>query len=182
MNIYNYSVLNRDGRTYTSMNVYKDKVLLIVNTATGCGFTGQYEDLQKLYNKYVNKGFEILDFPCNQFGHQSPGSNDEINQFCTINFSTTFPRFAKIDVNGTNAIPLFKHLVQEKGFSGFKSGTGAAALLHSHLSSLNPDYDKTPDIKWNFTKFLIGRDGNVIARFEPDELMKNVAEAIEKVL
>ena len=99
MNIYNYSVLNRDGRSYTSMNVFKDKVLLIVNTATKCGFTPQYDDLQKLYDRYRDRGFEILDFPCNQFCHQAPGSSEEINQFCSLNYSTAFPRFAKVDVN-----------------------------------------------------------------------------------
>ena len=182
MNIYNYSVLNRDGRSYTSMNVFKDKVLLIVNTATKCGFTPQYDDLQKLYDRYRDRGFEILDFPCNQFGHQAPGSSEEINQFCSLNYSTAFPRFAKVDVNGINAIPLFRHLVQEKGFAGFNSGTEAAALLHSHISAINPDYAATPDIKWNFTKFLIGRDGNVVARFEPDENFESIATAIEKLL
>ncbi|MBQ8708643.1 MAG: glutathione peroxidase [Succinivibrionaceae bacterium] len=182
MDIYNYSILNRDGKTSTSMNSFKGKVLLIVNTATGCGFTPQYQGLEAMYQKFRDRGFEVLDFPCNQFGHQAPGTNTEINDFCTLNYSTTFPRFAKVDVNGANAIPLFKKLVMEKGFAGFDKTTETGAMMHKHLSSLSPDYESTPDIKWNFTKFLIGRDGNVIARFEPTDDMARVEEAVEKVL
>ena len=140
MNIYDFTVKAQDGKD-VSLSEYKGKVLLIVNTATECGFTPQYEDLQKLYDEFHDKGFDILDFPCDQFGHQAPGTNEEIVQFCTINYHTTFQTFGKIDVNGPNADPLFDYLKsQTKGMLG-------------------------ANIKWNFTKFLVDRDGNVVDRF-----------------
>ncbi len=182
MSIYNYIVTNKDGVNKTSLSVYKDQVLLIVNTATGCGFTPQYKQLEELYQKYRDKGFQILDFPCNQFGHQAPGSNDEINQFCTLNYNTSFPRFGKIDVNGMNAIPLFKHLTMEKGFKGFDLNTELGLKLHGFLKSTDENYEKRPDIKWNFTKFLIGRDGQVIDRFEPTCDFAIIEKAIEAAL
>ena len=142
MKIYDFKVRNAKG-VVVPMTEYQGKVLLIVNTATGCGFTPQYAGLQKLYDQYRDKGLEILDFPCNQFGHQAPGTEEEIQEFCTLKYKTTFPLFAKIDVNGTNADPLFRFLKKQKG--GFPGN----------------------DIKWSFTKFLESRDGTVIERYAP---------------
>ena len=144
MSFYDYTVKGRMGED-VSLSDYKGKVLLVVNTATGCGFTPQYAGLQKLYDTYRDRGFEILDFPCNQFAGQAPGTIEEIQSFCTLNYGTTFPRFAKIDVNGRNASDLFKFLKKQKG-----SALGSS-------------------IKWNFTKFLIDRGGNVVKRFAPTD-------------
>ena len=157
MTIYDYTVKGRAGED-VSLSTYKDKVLLVVNTATGCGFTPQYEGLQKLYDKYKEKGFEILDFPCNQFANQAPGSIEEIQSFCTLNYGTTFPRFAKIDVNGKNASDLYKFLKKEK-----KSALGSS-------------------IKWNFTKFLIDREGNVVKRFAPTDTPESIEADIVALL
>jgi glutathione peroxidase len=157
MNIYDFTAKDIKEQN-VSLNCFKGKVLLIVNTATGCGFTPQYTGLQKLYDGYQGKGFEILDFPCNQFGHQAPGTEDEINNFCTLNYHTTFPRFAKIEVNGENEHPLYKYLKsQQKGIV-------------------------TANIKWNFTKFLIDRKGNIIRRFAPTEKPEKLTNEIEKLL
>ena len=159
MAIYDYSVKARDGSDVSLKN-YEGKVLLIVNTATGCGFTPQYTGLQELYTKYQNDGFEILDFPCNQFAGQAPGSDEEIHTFCTGRFGITFPQFAKIDVNGKNEAPLYTFLKKEK-----KGTIGS-------------------NIKWNFTKFLVGKDGTVLARFaptdKPEKLESFVKEALGK--
>ena len=157
MKIYDFTVKGRAGED-VSLADYKGKVLLVVNTATGCGFTPQYEGLQKLYDSHQDKGFEILDFPCNQFANQAPGTNDEIQSFCTLNYGTTFPRFAKIDVNGKNASDLFKFLKKEKG-----SVLGAS-------------------IKWNFTKFLIDREGNVVKRFAPTDTPESIESDILALL
>lgn len=157
MSLYDISVKDRAGAD-VSLSDYKGKVLLIVNTATGCGFTPQYEGLQKLYDAHKDKGFEILDFPCNQFANQAPGNIDEIQSFCTLNYGTTFPRFAKIDVNGKNASDLFKFLKKEK-----KSMLGSS-------------------IKWNFTKFLVDRSGNVVARFAPTDTPESIEKDILALL
>ena len=157
MNIYDFKVLNAKG-VEVPMTEYQGKVLLIVNTATGCGFTPQYEGLQKLYDKYKDKGLEILDFPCNQFGHQAPGTEEEIQEFCTLKYKTTFPLFAKIDVNGKDAAPLFTFLKNQKG--GFLGD----------------------DIKWNFTKFLVTRDGKVIERYAPVTKPEKIENDILKLL
>ena len=157
MKIYDFTVKGRAGED-VSLADYKGKVLLVVNTATGCGFTPQYEGLQKLYDSHQDKGFEILDFPCNQFANQAPGTNDEIQSFCTLNYGTTFPRFAKIDVNGKNASDLFRFLKKEKG-----------GLLGS-------------SIKWNFTKFLIDREGNVAKRFAPTDTPESIESDILALL
>ncbi|HHX60930.1 MAG TPA: glutathione peroxidase [Epulopiscium sp.] len=158
MSIYDLTVKDIKGEDVNLEN-YKEKVLLIVNTATGCGFTPQYEGLQKLYEQYKEKGFEILDFPCNQFGSQAPGSGAEINSFCKLNYGTTFPRFEKVDVNGENESPLYTFLKEEKG------GTLGAK------------------IKWNFTKFLVDKDGNVVKRYAPthtpDKLEKDIIELLK---
>lgn len=157
MKIYDFKVRNAKGEE-VPMTEFKGKVLLIVNTATGCGFTPQYEGMQKLYEKYRDKGLEILDFPCNQFGHQAPGTDEEIQEFCTLKYNTTFPLFSKIDVNGKNADPLFVYLkAQQGGFLG-------------------------DDIKWNFTKFLVSRDGTVVGRYAPVTKPEKIEEDILKLL
>lgn len=153
MSIYDFTVKNAKG-VDVPMADFKGKVLLIVNTATDCGFTPQYEGLQGLYLKYRDKGFEILDFPCNQFGKQAPGTEAEIQSFCTLKYRTTFPLFAKVDVNGENQAPLFEYLKNQKG-----------GVLGK-------------DIKWNFTKFLVSRDGNVVKRYgsivKPEKIEKDI--------
>ena len=179
MNVYDFSVIARDG-SEVSLADYRDKVLLIVNTATGCGFTPQYDELQNLYDKYKDKGFEILDFPCNQFGEQAPGSDEEIHSFCTVRFGTEFPQFAKIEVNGENAIPLYKWLTSETTFSGFGKSP-MALVMNGMAKKMDKDYKNNGNIKWNFTKFLIGRDGNIVERFEPTN-MKNLEDKIKEIL
>ena len=181
MGIYDYIVKDAEGND-VSLGDYKGKVLLIVNTATGCGFTPQYDDLQDMYEKYQEAGLEILDFPCNQFGNQAPGTDEEIVSFCDSRYGITFPHFAKVDVNGENALPLFKFLQNEKGFEGFDANHPLAAIIESMLSRTNPKFYEHPDIKWNFTKFLIDREGNVVARFEPTEDMAIVEEKVCELL
>lgn len=143
-------------------------MVLVVNTATQCGFTPQYDDLQDIYEKYQSAGLEILDFPCNQFGNQAPGTNEEIVSFCDAKFGITFRHYAKIEVNGENEHPLYKFLKEQKGFAGFDKENPLAMMLQSRLERLQPDFMTSSDIKWNFTKFLIDRDGNVVERFEAD--------------
>lgn len=159
MNIYDFLVKDKDGNE-VSMEKYRGKILLIVNTATGCGFTPQYDGLQDLYEKYQQQGFEILDFPCNQFGNQAPGTEEEIEDFCNSRYGTTFQMFAKIEVNGDNADPLFTYLKSKKN-----------GILGN-------------DVKWNFTKFLVDRDGNVIERFapviKPEKIDKKIFELIQE--
>lgn len=155
--IYDYEVLKRDGSKF-SLGKLKGKVLLIVNTATGCGFTPQYEGLEMLYEKYHDKGLEILDFPCDQFGHQAPGSNDEIHAFCTSKYNTKFDQFAKIEVNGKNENALYTYLKKEKG-----------GIIGNN-------------IKWNFTKFLVDRNGKVIKRYDPTKEPASIESDIIKLL
>ncbi len=157
MGIYDHKVKAMDG-SEVSMDGYRGKVLLIVNTATGCGFTPQYDGLQDLYEKYQTKGFEILDFPCNQFLGQAPGTEDEIHSFCTGRYGITFPQFAKIEVNGKNASPLYTYL---KSQMGGKFGSA---------------------IKWNFTKFLVSKDGTVLKRFAPTDAPEKIDQFVEKAL
>lgn len=154
---YDYKVKNISGEE-VSMSDYNGKVVLIVNTASKCGFTKQYEGLEELYEKYKDQGFVILGFPCNQFGAQEPGGNEEIKNFCTSTFSVTFPMMSKIDVNGDDADPLYKFLKKEKG-----------GILGD-------------DIKWNFTKFLIDREGNVVDRFASQKTPKALEKEVEKLL
>ncbi|MBD5520236.1 MAG: glutathione peroxidase [Lachnospiraceae bacterium] len=157
MNIYDYSVKAQDG-SEVSLADYQGKVLLIVNTATGCGFTPQYDGLQDLYEKYQSQGLEILDFPCNQFGHQAPGSDEEITDFCQSRYGVTFRQFKKINVNGDGEEPLYTFLKsQKKGVMG-------------------------NNIKWNFTKFLVDRKGNVVERFAPTVTPEKIEEQIKKLL
>lgn len=180
MNAYDFTVAAQDG-SQVSLSDYRGKVLLIVNTATECGFTPQYKELQELYDAYHGEGLEILDFPCNQFGAQAPGSDEEIHTFCTGRFGVTFPQFSKVDVNGENAIPLFQWLVENTRFAGFgKSPMGLA--MSGVLKKIDKDYKETNTVKWNFTKFLIGKDGEIIARFEPTVSMKTVADAVKAAL
>lgn len=171
--IYDYTVKDDAGND-VSLSTYKGKVLLIVNTATKCGFTPQYKDLQALYEKYRTQGLEILDFPCNQFGSQAPGTIQEIHQFCTANFAIQFPQFDKIDVNGPNESPLYTYLKSQKGFGGFDLNDQTGSMLDKMFSKNDPDYAKNPSIKWNFTKFLVSRDGKVLKRYEPSDKMANV--------
>ena len=180
-NIYDIKVKDDAGKD-VSLSDYKGKVLLIVNTATRCGFTPQYKELEALYEKYRAEGLEILDFPCNQFGQQAPGSIEEIHQFCTANFAIQFPQFDKIDVNGANESPLFTYLKARKGFSGFDTTDQTGKFMDNMLRKQEADYDKKPDIKWNFTKFLVDKKGMVVARFEPTEKIENIAEKIEELL
>lgn len=180
MGIYEFKVKAQDG-SEVSIADYKGKVILIVNTATGCGFTPQYDELQNLYDAHQKDGLEILDFPCNQFGEQAPGSNEEIHSFCTGRFGITFPQFAKIDVNGANAIPLYQWLVENSKFDGFGMSPMGVAMS-GVLKKIDKDYRKSNTVKWNFTKFLINRDGQVVARFEPTISMKAVKEKVEEML
>ena len=178
---YDIKVTNDAGQE-VSLGDYRGQVLLIVNTATRCGFTPQYEELKALYEKYHAAGLEILDFPCNQFGQQAPGTISEIHQFCTANFNIQFPQFDKIDVNGPNASPLFTFLKAQQGFGGFDSADERGKFMDQMLRRQDADYDKKADIKWNFTKFLVSRDGRVVRRFEPTDKMSNVEMAIEAEL
>ena len=171
--IYDISVKDDLGND-VSLADYKGKVLLIVNTATRCGFTPQYDELEALYEKYHAQGFEILDFPCNQFGEQAPGTIEEIHQFCTMNFNIKFPQFDKIDVNGANESPLFTYLKAQKCFGGFDLNDQRGKFMDEMLRKQDADYDKKSDIKWNFTKFLVSRDGRVVKRYEPTDKMTDV--------
>lgn len=175
--IYDYLVKDINGDS-VSMETYKGKVLLIVNTATGCGFTPQYEGLQKLYDKYKDSGFEILDFPSNQFFEQAPGTNEEISNFCKLTYGTTFKTFAKIDVNGENSDQLYVFLKKEAPIA---SEDDASKGLYNLLSEkgFNTSGD---DIKWNFTKFLVSKEGKVIARFAPTYEPEKIADQIEKLI
>jgi glutathione peroxidase len=157
MTIYDFQVKKANGEEI-SLSQYQGKVLLIVNTASKCGFTPQYKGLEALYQRFHEKGFEVLGFPCDQFAHQEPGSDAEIQTFCQMNYGVQFPVFAKLEVNGSNAHPLYRFLKKQKG--GFLGGV----------------------IKWNFTKFLIDREGNVVERFEPNAEPETFASAIEKLL
>ena len=156
-------------------------MLLIVNTATGCGFTPHYDPLEAMYAEYRDKGFEILDFPCNQFADQAPGTDEEIHEFCTVKFGTEFPQFAKIDVNGETADPLFAYLASEKPFKGFGKGLKNAAL-GKFAAANNKKYGDKTYIGWNFTKFLVDREGRVVERFEPTVDMIEVKAAVAAAL
>ena len=177
--IYDIQVKDDAGQD-VSLSDYKGKVLLIVNTATRCGFTPQYNELEALYEKYHGEGLEILDFPCNQFGEQAPGTIEEIHQFCTANFDIKFPQFDKIDVNGPDESPLFAFLKAQQGFGGFDLNDQKGKMMDQMMRRGDADYDKKPDIKWNFTKFLVTRDGRVVKRYEPTDKMSAVEADIQK--
>ncbi|MBQ8062016.1 MAG: glutathione peroxidase [Bacteroidales bacterium] len=178
--VYDFKVKDMDGKE-VSLSDYKGKVLLIVNTATKCGFTPQYEELQALYDKFKDKGLVILDFPCNQFGGQAPGDIASIHEFCTSKYNTTFPQFDKIDVNGENESPLFAYLKSKQGFKGFGNGQ-QAKFMDEMMKKQDPDYASKPDVKWNFTKFLVDSKGEVVARFEPTVSMNFVSTVVSSKL
>lgn len=180
MSIYDYSVTNRQGEE-VSLKQFKGKVLLIVNTATGCGFTPQYKDLEEIYEKYHDRGLEILDIPCNQFAGQTPGTDEEVHDFCTLKYNTKFDQMHKSDVNGENELPLYTYLKSRQGFKGFGKGVKAVAMS-AMLKKIDSDYKNNPQIKWNFTKFLVSRTGEVTARFEPTNDMKEVDAAVAALL
>ena len=180
MSVYDYSVTTPKGEEISLKN-FEGKVMVIVNTATGCGFTPQYKDLEELYEADHDKGLEIIDVPCNQFAGQTPGTDEEIHEFCTLKYNTQFPQMKKSDVNGENQLPLFAYLKSQKGFEGF--GRGAKALaMSAMLKTIDKDYKNNPNIKWNFTKFVVDRQGNVVARFEPTADMKDLKACVEKLL
>ncbi len=180
MNFYDYSVMNAKGEE-VSMKEYEGKVVLVVNTATGCGFTPHYKDLEEMYEALHDKGLEILDIPCNQFAGQTPGTDEEIHEFCTLHYNTQFPQMKKSEVNGPGQLPLYGFLKEQKGFDGF--GIGPVALAMSAMMlKIDKDYKNNPDIKWNFTKFVVDRSGNVAARFEPTASMKEVRKFVESML
>lgn len=179
--IYDFEVMAQ-GNKPVKLDEYKCKVLLVVNTASKCGFTPQYADLEAINKRFADRDFAILDFPCNQFGNQSPESDAETTQFCQLNYGTTFPQFKKIEVNGENEAPLYTWLKAQKGFAGFDKDHKLTPILDKLLGEADPDYATKSDIKWNFTKFLIDRNGKVVARFEPTTDMAVVANAIEALL
>lgn len=180
-NIYGFTARGQGGREIP-MTEYEGKVVLIVNTATHCGFTPQYTALQQLYDKYRDQGLVILDFPCNQFGEQAPGNIQEINNFCSANFSTTFQRFDKVMVNGSNATPLFTYLKKKLPFKGFDLNTEMGRAMHTMLLRQDTNYARSSDIKWNFTKFFCNRKGKPVMRFEPTADMAEVEAAIVSLL
>ena len=180
MGFYDLSVTNVNGEE-VKMSDYKGKVVMVVNTATGCGFTPHYEPMEAMYEKYHDAGFEIIDVPCNQFAGQTPGTDEEIHEFCTLKYNTQFPQMKKSDVNGENAIELFKFLKEQKGFEGFGKGPKALAM-GVMLKKIDKDYKNNSEIKWNFTKFVINRKGEVVARFEPTADMNKVEKFVEQLI
>ncbi|MBO6000480.1 MAG: glutathione peroxidase [Spirochaetales bacterium] len=180
MSIYDYTVTKTDG-SELSLSDYKGKVMLIVNTATGCGFTPHYEPIEKMYEDFHDKGLEVIDVPCNQFAGQTPGTDEEIHEFCTLKYKTQFPQMKKSNVNGPDAIPLFKYLKSQKGFEGFGKGPKALAM-NMLLKKIDKDFKNNPEIKWNFTKFVVNRKGDVVARFEPTASMNDVRACVEALI
>jgi glutathione peroxidase len=179
--IYDYEVTTGTGESL-SLADYKGKVILVVNTATGCGFTPQYEPIEQLYKDYHDKGLEILDIPCNQFGGQAPGSDEEINAVCSLRFKTLFPRMTKSEVNGPNQLPLYEYLKSEKGFTDFDPEHPITPILVKIFDESGADWRSSSDIKWNFTKFLIDKEGNVVERFEPTASLDKVEKAVVSLL
>ena len=179
MNVYDFTVTAQDG-SQVALKDYAGKVLLIVNTATACGFTPQYGPMQEIYDEFHDKGLEILDFPCNQFAEQAPGTDEEIHTFCTGRFGITFPQFSKIDVRGENADPLYKYLTENTKFEGFNGP--AALIMNGVAKKMDKDFKSNGNVKWNFTKFLIGRDGEILGRFEPTEKMEVVRGKVAAAL
>ena len=178
--IYDYTLPTPQGEE-VSLKDFEGKVLMVVNTATGCGFTPQYKDLEDMYEAFHDKGLEIIDVPCNQFAGQAPESDEEIHQFCQLKYNTQFPQYKKSDVNGENELPLYTWLKSQKGFAGFGKGVKALAMS-AMLSKIDKDYKNNPNIKWNFTKFIADRNGNVVARFEPTADMNEVRKCVEVLL
>ena len=180
MSIYDYTVPTADGGEL-SLKDMAGKVMVIVNTATGCGFTPQYKELEELYEELHEDGLEIIDIPCNQFGNQAPGTDEEIHEFCTLHYNTKFPQMKKSDVNGENQLPLYAYLKSQQAFKGFGEGE-VAEKMDQLLSSIDSDYKNNPDIKWNFTKFVVDREGNVVARFEPTDDLAKMEELVASLL
>ena len=179
MSIYDYSIVDRNGKEI-KLNDYKGKVLIIVNTATGCGFTPQYEGLENLYKKYHEKGLEIIDIPCNQFGNQAPGTDDEIHEFCSLKYNTSFDQFTKADVNGENELPLFAYLkeqIKDDKIDGLKNKMAMKAI-----EKISKSIKKSGDIKWNFTKFLVDKEGKVIGRYSPTYKPEDMENDIKKII
>jgi len=179
MLIYDLKAKKRNGEEI-NLSIFKGKVLLIVNTATGCGFTPQYEAIEHLYEKYNKDGFEVLDFPCDQFGHQAPGTNDEIHEFCTAKYKTQFDQFAKIEVNGDGEDPIYTYLKRElpnEEIKGFKN-----KMAMKTIKKISTTCKKDGDIKWNFTKFLVDKNGKVVKRFDPTFKPKDMEEDIAYLL
>jgi glutathione peroxidase len=181
MSVHSFTAKSIRGAE-VALEQYKGKVLLIVNTASKCGFTPQYSDLQKLYEKYYEQDFVILGFPCNQFGGQEPAENDEVHVFCQINYGVSFPLFEKIEVLGDNKHPLFAYLTEQAPFKGFDQSQPSGKMLHTMFAEKMPEKLQGNDIKWNFTKFLIDREGHVVERFESPVDPLDIGPAIEKLL
>lgn len=181
MNIYDFEVKDADGNT-VSLGEYKNKVLLIINSATECGFTPQYNELTVIYNEFKDEGFTILDFPCNQFGNQAPGTSTEIKETCRLKFMVEYPIFDKIDVNGENEDPLYTYLKSEKTFEGFDEDHELTGVIKDVVGKIDANYENNSNIKWNFTKFLVNRDGEVVERFEPTKDLKVVRQKIKELL
>ena len=179
MSIYDYTVKTRKGEDF-SLSALQGKVLLVVNTATGCGFTPQYEALEHLYETYHDRGLEILDFPCNQFGHQAPGEDEEIHAFCTGKYKTQFDQLKKIEVNGENESPLYTFLKSQQPDEDVKGLKNKAAM--AAIAKISTTCKKPGDIKWNFTKFLVAKDGTVVKRYDPTSDPKTFAADIEALL
>jgi len=179
--IYDFTALSNKGKEVNFAD-YEGKVLVIVNTASKCGFTPQYDGLEALYQKYKDKGVVVIAFPCDQFGHQEPGSDEEIAEFCRLNHGVTFPLMSKIEVNGDNAHPIFKWLKSQAGFAGFNPDHQLGKLMDDMLSKQDPDYAKKSDIKWNFTKFVISKDGKKVVRFEPTAEPEELGACIDTML
>ena len=178
--IYDYTLKMGKGEALNLAD-YKGKVIMVVNTATGCGFTPQYAPIEQMYKDYHDKGLEIVDIPCNQFMDQAPGTDEEITSFCRMRYKTQFPQMKKSHVNGENELPLYTFLKEQKGFEGF--GKGATALkMNALLKTQDKDFKKNSKIKWNFTKFVVDRDGNVVARFEPTADMAEVEKCVASLL
>lgn len=180
MSIYDYKAKTRDG-SVLDLGTLEGKVLLIVNTATGCGFTPQYEGLEKLYQKYHDKGLEILDFPCNQFGHQAPGTDDEIHKFCTAKYQTSFDQLAKVEVNGEKAEPLFDFLKTAQPNDPEPKGMKNKLAMKA-IAKMPGVAKETGFIKWNFTKFLVNRDGEVVGRFGPTDTPEVMESQITELI
>ena len=179
MTIYDYKVKDRNGNEI-SLNEFKGKVLIVVNTATGCGFTPQYEGLEKLYKKYHEKGLEILDFPCNQFGNQAPGTDEEIHEFCALKYNTSFDQFTKVDVNGENELPLYTYLksqIKDDVIVGLKN-----KMTMKAIEKISKTSKEDKDIKWNFTKFLVDKEGNVVGRYSPTFIPEDMEEKIKEII
>ena len=174
---YDYKVTKRNGEEL-DLATLKGKVVLVVNTATGCGFTPQYAPIEEMYKKYHEQGLEVLDIPCNQFGKQAPGSDEEIHEFCQVHYNTTFEQMKKSDVNGESELPLYTFLKSQKGFEGFGKGKMATLLKFTNIGKKKSD----PSIRWNFTKFVVDKEGNVVARFEPTHDMALVEDCIKSLL